>query len=325
MIKALRTSRFLRPNWHPKMLILLAVAAPLALHGLAPRADELSDEELVREHYPSDLLGEIGQIAGSGGPAHRGQALVRGSFPGGTGGDVVAAYTNGFGGAVRILRRDGQQVQIFDSPRFAPMGGSDCGVSLVDLEADGVPEIAASFGAPAGGHLTWLFRWTSTGLVFLGPSASNENGAVTSVLHEVTFRDFDGDGTLEAVDADQDDQGNQLVRVFKLTNGIFTLWKQPLFYAEYSRDGLRSTIVDATVQGPAGTRTLSIMNGLPGRADTRLRSAVVAWNGAILVPATDFGTDVGALQVPVPLSGGADTLQVELRGSLDGHMAILIE
>lgn len=325
MIKASTIAGLFRGSWRARTPILLAIGAVFTLQSRAPGADLLSDEDLVRENYPSDLLEQAAEIARAGGPTRRGQAFVRGAFPGGAGADVVAVYDNGFGGAVRILRRAGQQVEIFDSPRFSAMGGSDCTVYLVDLDADGVPEIAAAFGSPAGGSRTWLFRWTSTGLAFIGPSTSDGSGGVTSALHDPTFRDFEGDGVLEVVESTPNEQGSQNVSIFKLVDGLFTLWKQPIFYAEYGRDGERSTLIDATVRGAMGTHTVWIMNGLPGMPDTRFRSAVLTWNGAILVPASDFGSDVDSLQVPVALSGEDDTLRVELRGSLDARMAVLIE
>jgi hypothetical protein len=326
MINVLRTAGSLARRWRPGTPTLMVAGAALALHAGAPRAADVpSDEELVRDHYPSDLASESSQLAQAGGMARPGHAFVPATFPGVTSGDLVAAYDNGFGGAVRVLRRNGQQVQIVDAPRFPAMGGTDSGVTLVDLEADGVPEIVASFGAPAGGVSAWMFRWTNTGLVFLGPSTTDETGAVVSMLHAVSFRDLDGDGTMEAVDSGTDDQGTPVVRIFKLMNGGFTLWKEPIYYAELGRDGLRSTLIDTTVQGPAGLRTMWIMNGRAGQIDTRLRSAVISWNGATLVPASEFGTDVGSLHVPVVLTGTEDALQIELRGSLDGEMAILIE
>jgi hypothetical protein len=304
------------------VFVVLTVGLGLYVETRKRSAQAESDDELAARYFPGDLAQKANEVARAGGATRRSWSVAATSFAGGGSSDLVVAYTNSYGGAVRVLRRSGSQVTVAEAPRFPSMGGPECAVELIDIDGDGVMEVLAMFSGAAGGTRSWIFRWTGSGLAVIGPSTT-DGAQPSSALGEPTFRDLDGDHVLEAIDSSLDEAGHMAYSIFKLVGESFVLWKQPAFYGQFARDGQRFTLAKERFQGGLGTHRLFVVNG---NGDTgRVRSGVIRVNGNIVVRPCQFGKETAFIDVPVSLTGNTDDLEVEIRGSAAGEIALMIE
>ena len=115
----------------------------------------------------------------------------------GTADFLVAAYTNGFSGIVRVLRKQNGSATIAAEPVLPLMGGIYPSVSLVDLDNDLRPEVVVNLTSATGSSADWIFKWTGSGLNLLGPSQVQSDGNISTLLGDAAFVDLDGDGVPE--------------------------------------------------------------------------------------------------------------------------------
>src|SRR5206468_853039 len=68
---------------------------------------------------------------------------------------IIAAYTNGFSGIVRLLQRGASGVVLIDQPNVPLIIGIYPTVELLDLDGDGIPEAIVSFSSAKGATANW--------------------------------------------------------------------------------------------------------------------------------------------------------------------------
>lgn len=159
-------------------------------------ANSQSLDEVVAAFFPTELLEEVAN-GNAQGEEYEGESAFEVGDLGGDGATyVVAAYSSGMSGAVRVMRVDRDAPRLVDEYRQPGVPGGTPSVGLEDLDADGRPDIIVTFAVPNGGS-TWIFRWESLQLRPIGPMEVGEGGTVYSVLHDVDFDDADGDGRVE--------------------------------------------------------------------------------------------------------------------------------
>jgi len=111
---------------------------------------------------------------------------------------LVAVYTNGAAGAIRVINRAGQ---VLAAPALPGMRGFHASVRALDLDSDGTPEIIAEFttGHSPDNPDTWVFRWAGNDLQLISPTCANGQLTLTCLGH-VTAVDVDGSGQYALLD-----------------------------------------------------------------------------------------------------------------------------
>jgi hypothetical protein len=110
---------------------------------------------------------------------------------------IVAAYTDGTNGIVRVLRHATTGFAVVAEPTGLDFTGFACSVSLLDVDGDRVKEAHVSFRAESGSS-DWVFRWNGKELVNLTPvTPADYDGRLRTDLRHAQFVDLDSDGIME--------------------------------------------------------------------------------------------------------------------------------
>lgn len=169
--------------------LLLTLVCCSSLTGASLSAKKVDDEARVSLSFPQGLM-DGRQLRFS--PHER--TDLEGS---GTKNYIVAVYGNGIQGTVRVLRDNGDAMEVVDETHFPFMRGFMPTLRLVDIDGDGIPEIIAAFNA-GGGEGTWPFRWNRGRLALICP-AGKPSATQLAPFGHLEFQDVDGDGHLEIV------------------------------------------------------------------------------------------------------------------------------
>jgi FG-GAP-like repeat len=299
-------------------------------------AQQLTDAAIVQQFCPQSLIDEWSQ-------QHPGSQLNRKSDYAlvdldGTGAlsYIAAAYTNGIGGWVRLLRLQGNGAVLAAEPSVPAMGGLEPFVSLVDIDGDGKYEILATFSSNGGYFSAWLFKWTGATLQLISPVDSSGPGYPYTLVSNVSFADLDGDGILELIGGPGNLTPGDLERlngadpvqkqeVYKLVAGAY----QPSAVYYYLSPFLRQTGPPQTttetfaVDTPGANWVLTISNGLAPSPLGPATSADVYLNGVLVVGPSSFNPNVKVITVPVTLQA-TNTISVTLRGAPNTGFTIAI-
>jgi len=185
-------------------VVLLTVALVGSPYGLVCAAVAQTDEEIVNQFFPEFLIEESEEEFANGGLAPFRASDFAVADLNGTGAEfIVAAYTNGFSAAIRVLSRQGTAPLLVDEPALRLLGGIFPFVRFVDIDNDGRLEVVTSFTSARGRAANWVFKWNGTALDFIGPSVVDEHGDAATLLIDAAFRDLDGDGILEIINSAQ--------------------------------------------------------------------------------------------------------------------------
>jgi hypothetical protein len=273
-------------------LLLLTAAAAFA-----------ADADIVAAAYPQRLITDY-----FANYQQAGESPVRFSHFAPLGADlIVAAYTNGFSGAIRVLRRDGTVV---NEPSLHITGIVPT-VETVNLDGAGSDEVIVSFSSARGRETNWVFRWTGSALQQIAP-----------LLVDAGWKDLDGDGKLEIYEPSGEyghfDSAPEApdLNVFHLSNGGYV----PSPKVVFSRTFQRSTAAPQTAVEPfsvaAGVYTLRVTNNRS--------SGSISVNGvAILTPKT-LHPAITTATMTVTLNA-INVLAVELTGQPGSSVKVVIE
>jgi hypothetical protein len=279
-------------------------------------------EQTVEQFYPQRLSDESVADFQQGGPApFRARAFELADLDGtGTANYIVAAYTNGFRAAIRVLKLQDSTAILVTEPNLRLLGGIFPAVKLVDIENDGRTEVAIYFSSARASTFDWVFKWTGTELRLIGPASVDEHGDVFTDLGDSGFFDVDGDGMLEIVQGPLD-----AAEVYKFDGQNFSLSKTlNLFDTFYRHTG--APVVEMSefeVANPGGGFVLTIING-DRSGDNRVSSAVIKLNGVEVARPNDFSQQVGKIVRQVTVLA-QNTLEVELRGAPGGQVLVTVE
>jgi|GEM_PF-3336710 len=241
---------------------------------------------------------------------------------------IVAVYTNGARGVVRVLNRAGQ---ILSEPDLRGMRGFHATVKAVDLDADGTPEIVVEMTPSHGLDKpdTWIFRWANNALALMSPTCPAHNLLLTCFAR-VTFVDVTGNGKLSVLawpSFHNDEITGKVVSrggwtLYENNNG--TLQKLPSTFAfarEFRRGSGAPVIAERHFAATAGTGRLRIINGTgKGAAD----SGHVSLNGAEIVGPSDIKRMKQVLEVPVSVLTN-NVVTVKLDGKPASHLYVFVE
>lgn len=189
-------------------LILVAFLTNELLNSNPLSAEPLAqtDEQIVQQFFPQRLIDESGDDFAKGGPPPFQTFDFAAADLNGTGNAdfIVAVYSNGFSGVIRVLQKQNDAFQLVDEPDIPSMGGDFPEVRLLDLNNDERPEVIASFASARGPTEDWVFKWDGTELSLFGPTEIDALGITHTLLSDASFIDLNGDGVVEIINPKTD-------------------------------------------------------------------------------------------------------------------------
>jgi hypothetical protein len=285
-----------------------------------------ADQQAVESFYPQWLLDDYyTNVQENGAEPFLGVTSATADLAGsGHANYVVAAYTNGFAAAIRVLRREGNGLVVAADPEVAATGILPH-VEAVNLDATGGDEVIATFSAASGNESVWVFRWDGTSLQSVGPVVLDSDGTPRSTLVNADWLDLDGDGVMEIytprviLPLAEGESVQQAFDVYRWDGQSFVGSGQISYLRRFFRMRGRPETASDSFSATAGNHILRIVNGPP-----RVSSAVVTLNGSVVARPQSFGQNVAVIEIPVVLRE-ENQLSVELRGAPGGALTIIFE
>ncbi len=305
----------------PMVAGILLLSLTSALPGQTP----LTVKEIVEQFFPQRLIDESEEDFQNGGPRpFKASAFRLADLDGvGTQNYIVAAYTNGFSAAIRILLLQDGSATFVTEPNLRLLAGIRPALQLVDIENDGRPEVVAFFSQMSASTADWVFKWTGTELSLIGPASIDERGDAYTSLVNAGFRDVDGDGILEIITPPQD--GIDTYRLYSFDGQKYNLTTSLNFFQSFFRR-TGAPVVDRSgfdVQEQGDDFIFTIINGTQDGSD-RVSSGVIRLNGVVIAGPTDFSQEVGQIVREVSVLQD-NVVEVELQGKPLGRVIITVE
>jgi len=296
-------------------LLLTLVCAVSSFSAPAPQ-QQSDDEPLVNSAFPSALENKQGT---------RFFVHQRADLDGtGAKNYIVAVYTNGREGVVRVLRQTDGSVEVAGEAHERSMRGFTPVLRLIDIDGDGIPEIIASFIA-MGGENTWPFRWDHGRLALIEPSEKSPANALAPYFH-VDFRDVDGDGALELVHWLPDSADPE---VLKLSGGAGSIsakrGKRIVASSRFEKESDDGERYRTTFRAPAGAKlVITVVNGdVYGR--NRAPKGDLYLNGTPLLLHNDINETTRTFTVSIVASSVAvNELELSLEGGRNAEVTVTI-
>ena len=313
----------------PSVMSVIGIFIAIWIFGLPVTAHPLTTQELeqiVEQFFPQRLIDASEARFQRGGPApFRARAFELADLDGtGTANYIVAAYTNGFSAAVRVLQLQNNGATLVFEPNLRLLDGIFPAVELVDIENDGRPEVATHFSSARGTATDWVFRWTGTELTLIGPTSVDERGEVFTDLFESSFFDVDGDGTLEIVQSPPDGPV-EITQVYSFDGQKFSLTNSLVFFETFFRF-TKAPVVDTSkfeVQNPGAGFVLTVING-NREGSNRVSSGTIKLNGVVVMEPNDLNQQVRKVVRQVTVLA-ENVLEAELAGRPSGQVLITVE
>jgi hypothetical protein len=229
---------------------------------------------------------------------------------------IAAAYSNGKAARLKVIRATGTPHVVAESPDVTMGGAGQPVLEAVDIDDDGIPEIAVHFR-----HETWLYKFKNDALVRFGPSIQGRVGFTTN-LGDTNFADLDGDGILEILE-DARGSSDSTYIVHKLDeHGVFQRTSEAVFFSQFERGDGSPEAAEQTFDAKPGNYVLRIVNG-DQKAAHVVTSADIRLNGVVVAGSNDFRQGPRTLAIPVKLVA-SNTLHVTLRSEQGTLLTIAV-
>lgn len=313
------------------MSIRLTQLAFLILLFLACAVDaqDESAAAIVGRFYPEQL---VDLSARSATPLDRRQCFaVYDTMPNGAPATIIAAYTNGVTGAIRVLRAiSSGTFQVVAEPAGLDFYGHRCEVELLDIDRDGRRDVHISFSSNMEG-VHWLFQWDGQQLTNLTPVTAGKVGdGFGSDFANGDFIDVDLDGHLEfvmrsVVPLEQGGVAPGPDLVFRMSGGRF-VEAPPLvgvFLVDRNKGAPETDRFSFPLpSGARGPFSMEILNGdAVGRS--RVASATVWLNDQEVATPRDFSQQTGSFERVVQLAAN-NQLAARLQGEPGSRITIVV-
>ncbi|MFQ5777636.1 MAG: hypothetical protein ACE5IP_06475 [Terriglobia bacterium] len=334
----MQTARHKRLALWAATAALLAVALIWALASYQTNttyAQSVDPSQIADQFYPQGLAQEATERENLGGTAFSRDFCfaVFDTLPSGDPQTIIAAYTDGIGGAILVIsaQGDGSYGVVFEPTEFI-FGGFNCKVKLVDLDSDGRNEIRVAFSDYRTFTADWYFRWDGLQLLNLGPTQGDPS--VFTVLNTSDPLDLDHDGILEIISIGDssllaDETGtvpNAPKEVYKSLGGPYTFERTLAYYGFFRRETGAPQMFQEALAFPAeptGNFVLKVINGKHDGTN-RVSSARILLNGVEILSPTHFSQQVEFLSIPVTLVRN-NSIEVTLAGKPLGTIIVTIE
>jgi hypothetical protein len=231
---------------------------------------------------------------------------------------LAAAYSNGTVAAFRLIKGTSPDTAVLVADANDPLLGGDGRpvIELVDIDNDGVPEMALEFARES-----WIFRYSDGALTPFAPTRMSKFGP-TSNLGAIAFADLDGDGKLEILEIMRDVTAPYIVFSLDASGKFVKMTNPPLFADRFERADGTPVAELRNFRAVAGSYVLRIVNGDQSRRSV-VTSAEVKLNGATIFSPGDFKNAQRTLSAPITLAE-ANSLTVELRSDTQSTLSISI-
>ena len=267
-----------------------------------------SDADIARAFYPDELVRKAERPNGDFPHEYK--------FARFNSGLLVAAYSNGQNGAVRLLERTPDGVSVADDLEWPFMDGHVSSVTLRDLDGDQAPEVVVSFGnTQAMVDVDWPFKLSGKKLVFLGPSKKSHGGKVEIIDQKIANIHQNEDGSRTE---------DEVLRIYALRNGMYELSGPATYVAGFERGkGEPRNIHHEVTVKQSAAQTLRVVNGDSSKQHL-VSSAEIRWNGALVVGPNAFNQNSRVISVPISAVAGVNQLDVKLFGAPGGELTVVI-
>ena len=305
-----------RPGWFVPWLLL---------HLCAAGAAAQTDSQVVATFFPQRLIDESQKDYQAGGPLpFETFSYVAADLADDGSRFLIAAYSNGFSGVIRVLRRENGTARVVDEPDLPLLGGIFPEVSLIDIEDDGRPEVAVSYSSARGPTADWLFRWDGARLAVFGPTTRDESGYVDTQLSNVDYVDVDGDGILEILDPVVSDSGTVAWEVYHLEGSTFVAGTSLSYLGEFSFPAATpaDSVQSFAIESPGPGWVLTVVNG-DRDGSHRVHAGTVRLNGVAVVTPSDLDEGVRTVIRSVSVSV-ENRVAVSLDGPHGSHVRITV-
>lgn len=290
-----------------------------------------SPQQIVDANFPPSLAGSAAQ-RNLPDLQHSSCFAVYDQLPNGSPRTIMAGYSNGDSGAIRVIQADtsGNYNVLFE-PANLGLFGFNCKVKLVDLNGDGTNEVIISFQSFKGDTVSWPLQWDGSQLADLAPDVTIGKKTEPGSFFNMALTDIYHDGTLQVVDGGEypppmDGSAPTAPRtLYRLQGGKFVAVEPLFFSGAYTRSKGKPQTVSSwfqLVQGASGPYTLHLTNGDKNGAN-RVSSAHVVLNGAEVVSPQQLSQQVESLDVPLNLVPN-NNIQVTLDGAPGGDIAVVV-
>ena len=306
---------------------LRSLATLLFCFVLTAPAFAETDEQLAMRFYPQSLDEFFVQTHDPETPVVRRTTVLRVDLDGSGVEDYLAvAYSNGLAAEFVLIRGAGSEAAVVAQAGESLGGRGIPVIEPVDIENDGVPELAVEFMRE-----TWLYKFEEGSLVLFGPKRTEETGEVTN-LGNATFFDLDNDGILEIFEEAPHSTDAAYV-VHKLEGNDFALTSTEVMFYDRFEQVEGQTVREREFIAPAGDYRLHILTVGAASPDRGIEMPAaeprVTLNGA-LVCGSDNPEEVTIAPIegtgggiPITLTG-QNTLSVELPTVADTYIYIVI-
>lgn len=255
---------------------------------------------------------------------------------------LIAAYSNGFSGRVRVIREDAAGPVLVADPRETIMFQSSPSVETSDLDGDSRPEVVVTFvNGRKGRSLAWVFRWNGRTLTNLNPPLSSSNPFEPAERREIldpTFIDLNADGRIEilepsdnfGVDVEFESEEHSAPVVADQSYTILILGAEGFqqasatatYFGYFQRAAGKPRGETAEFKASSGSYVLRILNGERGKH--MVESAVIRLNGRIVASPNDFRAKALVIEKRIALNE-MNALTVELRSGPGSRINVIIQ
>lgn len=289
-----------------------------------------TDAEIVDGFYPQHLAVDATGQAAIGGPARdRLSSFVLADLDrSGKRNYIVAAYSNGSVGVVRVIRKNGSSATLVDEADVKG-NGSYAHLRLLDLERDGRPEVIVSWLSQGRASVEWILKWNGSSLLSIGPAKGSSSGIVHSLTINAEYVDIDRDGDLDlAVPATLIESADDTsVAVFTLDGGKYGTERLIPFLELMYCDSVEGEPVpckemrDFGVKAPGGGYTLRVFSDA---ARGSVRTGTIKLNGVEVITSKEF--EMPSLNIAREVTLAAtNSLEVEVLGKKGCEVAVVID
>jgi hypothetical protein len=295
----------------------------------------MSAQQIVDQFFPGSIAAGSGSHPAPWELKNRFEAfVVIEKLPDGSPKTIVAAYTNGGDGAVRVIQiQSDESYKVVFEPTGLDLGGTSVAVRLWDVDQTGIPAVEVSFGTFRAQTADWIFRWDGTKLINLTPTEDAGYGLKDTVLVLTKFADLNHDGTLEVIselDYPPQEKAGELPvaaeEIYRLTPSGYVFDRPVLYVSSFFRHPgapRKETEQFSLLKKSVGPYLLKVVNG-DKDGSNRVTSAHIVLNGIEVAGPNLFNQQVEFLSVPVNPQA-QNKVEVTLEGKPGSKIIVTVE
>jgi len=286
-----------------------------------------TNEEVVEQFFPERFIDEPGEPT-----SFKTSTFAVADLNGDGSSFIVAVYSNGIAGVVRVLGKIDGTFTVVDEPNLPALGGDFPQVQVQDLDSDERPEIIVSLSSASGPTGDWIFKWDGAKLDLISPTRTSFLGVIFTKLSDSSFLDIDSDGIIEIINPTGSGPGDPNETIGRGEFDVYRfdgqryIFSTTLNFLDSFFRRTRAPFVEKSefsVEDPGNSFILTIINGtLAGEG--RVSNAVIRLNGVVIAGPKDFNQKVGKIVREVSVLQD-NVVEVELRGNPGGEVTVTVE